>query len=70
MMKIMKKFQEDPYIQRAGVRYFQDIGHVEVIKERVKQAKILPVLGIAAEAFRNKEEEDYELAFDVLKMYI
>ena len=70
VMETMKKWPEDPYSQRSGVRYLQYIGEIEVIKERVKQLKVLSVLAHAADISRNGAEEDYKRACDTAKMYM
>ena len=69
VVAVMKKWPEDPYTQRGGVGYFWNIGTINSIKERVKEAKVLPVLANAVEVFRKKEVADYKAASETIKMY-
>ena len=69
VMETMKK-SEHPYTQRVGVSYLRNIGDTANIKERVKQANILSVLGNAADISRKGTKKDYESASKAVKMYI
>ena len=70
VMKTMKKWPEDPQIQRTGAKYFLIISKIETIRERANQARVLPVLANAVEVFRTGTKEHYRLACDAAKMYM